>query len=396
LICVRPYTSTSQVAGRTLEKKIGDYCGLPAWDTAVEQCSLSVDGKRRTIRFFGGVFRVEAEVEDWNEADRSFGWKNVSESPSIAKFRARVSVIADGQASALTWTASYEAKGISDAEARNVIDGAIYRTLCLGGGPLLCSDSQNSVAPAQMVSFEGQSVSSTPIHLRGYLRRPDAAGPLPAVVLLHGCNGSPASLDQNWGPRIAAWGYVTLAVDSFGPRGLKNTCAGGPSPDMGFDAYRALDFLAKQSFVDPKRVFVVGFSQGGLLSLYSVERGPIEQGAVNKFLAAAAFYPPCGGVKGPMTVSTLILTGGSDDWTPADACRKLAAGQNDLGVSRQTGEGPPIQLIVYPGAYHAFDVPTLRRPIDYFGHHIEFNQLVTDQSSEALHTFFQSMIDSRR
>ena len=27
------------------------------------------------------------------------------------------------------------------------------------------------------------------------------------------------------------------------------------------------------------------------------------------------------------------------------------------------------------------------RPIDYFGHHIEFNQLVTDQSSEALHTF---------
>lgn len=168
-----------------------------------------------------------------SEADRSFGWKNVSGPSSIADYHARVSVIAEGQASSLTWTATYEAEGISNAEARHVVDGAIYRTLCLGRGPLLCSDSQNSVAPARMVSFDSQSVSSTPIHLRGYLRRPDAVGPLPAVVLLHGCNGSPASLDLNWGPRIAAWGYITLTVDSFGPRGLKNTCAGGPPSGHG-------------------------------------------------------------------------------------------------------------------------------------------------------------------
>ena len=74
----------------------------------------------------------------------------------------------------------------------------------------------------------------------------------------------------------------------------------------------------------------------------------------------------------------------------------LAAGQNDFGISRQKGEGPPIQLIVYPGAYLKFDIPMLRRPINYFGHHIEFNQSVTDQSSQALHKFFQSVIDSRR
>jgi dienelactone hydrolase len=83
------------------------------------------------------------------------------------------------------------------------------------------------------------------------------------------------------------------------------------------------------------------------------------------------------------------------DWTPAEDCRKLAAGQNDLGISTQKGEGSPIQLIVYPGAYHAFDIPTLHRPINYFGHRMEFNQSVTDQSSEALHKFFQSVIDNR-
>ena len=103
-----------------LWKEVDDFCGLPAWDSAVEQCTLSADGKRRTIRSFGGVFRLEAELEDWNEANRSIGWKNISESASIANYHARVSVIADGQGSVLTWTASYEARGIPDVKARNV------------------------------------------------------------------------------------------------------------------------------------------------------------------------------------------------------------------------------------------------------------------------------------
>jgi hypothetical protein len=38
-----------------------------------------------------------------------------------------LSVIADGQASALKWTVSYEAKGNSDAEAKKIIDGSIHR-----------------------------------------------------------------------------------------------------------------------------------------------------------------------------------------------------------------------------------------------------------------------------
>jgi len=38
-----------------------------------------------------------------------------------------------------------------------------------------------------------------------------------------------------------------------------------------------------------------------------------------------------------MTVPTLILIGESDDWTPAEACRKLVDGQDDLGMTRQKG-----------------------------------------------------------
>ena len=187
-----------------------------------------------------------------------------------------------------------------------------------------------------------------------------------------------------------------MTVDSFGPRGLKNTCRGGMKADMAFDPYQALKFLSGQPFVDPRRIIVVGFSQGGLLSLSSVERGPVEKAAENKFVAAAAFYPVCRAIKGPMTVPTLILTGESDDWTPADACRKLVDGEDEMEVSRQKGEGSPIRLIVYPNAYHGFDLSNLRAPITYFGHHQEYNKEAANQASEALREFLKSMFQGSR
>jgi len=79
------------------------------------------------------------------------------------------------------------------------------------------------------------------------------------------------------------------------------------------DAYRGLNFLVRQQFVDPKRVAVMGFSQGGWITLSSVERGAIEQTSANKFRAAAAIYPLCNPIKGPMTVPTLIMIGECDD-----------------------------------------------------------------------------------
>ena len=140
---------------------------------------------------------------------------------------------------------------------------------------------------ARIVELETPLASAQP--LAAYLRQPYGAGPLPAVVLLHGCAGNYKRLDQRWGGRIAAWGYVTLTIDRFGPRGLDNTCASGAPVDMAFDAYRALDYLAEQPFVDSNRVVLLGFSQGGWLTLTSLERGVIEQTAHHKFRAGIAF-----------------------------------------------------------------------------------------------------------
>lgn len=242
----------------------------------------------------------------------------------------------------------------------------------------------------RLVEIENPLASSQP--LQGYLRQPHDAAASPAVVLLHGCNGGWRQLDERWGKLLASWGYVTLTVNRFGPRGLTSTCTGGPPPATVFDAYRALDFLVQQPFVDRDRVAVIGFSQGGLLALISVERGMIERASNDKFRAAIAFYPPCLGIKDSMTVPALILIGELDDWTLATECRNLVEGRDDYGISRQKGLGVPIEFIVYPGAYHAFDVPSLAMPVQFLGHRLEFNQAARDQSIDAVRKFLYATI----
>ena len=183
----------------------------------------------------------------------------------------------------------------------------------------------------------------------------------------------------------------TLTVDSLGSRGLKS-CEGRPWDDQASDAYRALKFLVRDPFVDPDRVAVLGFANGGRIALMSVEHGYLEQASPTKFRAAVAFYPRCLGFKGEMTAPALILIGELDDWALAKECRNMVEGRDDWGISRQKDKGVPIRLIVFPGAYHAFDAPTLKTPIELKGHHLEFNQSATDQAIEALHDFLDTTI----
>jgi dienelactone hydrolase len=127
-----------------------------------------------------------------------------------------------------------------------------------------------------------------PATLFGYLARPDqglsallgrgAHGPeqYPAVVVLHGCSGL-SSHTAGIADKLGSWGYVALAVDSLGARGLANHCTGGASFDQAFDDYVALRYLAQQDFVDPTRVAVLGQSMGGYSTLYAFDRDMVAQ-----------------------------------------------------------------------------------------------------------------------
>jgi dienelactone hydrolase len=251
---------------------------------------------------------------------------------------------------------------------------------------LLCT----RVQAGQFVEFDNSVESPNRVRLIGYLARPNGTGPFPAVVVLHGCGGFHASM-LSWADRLALLGYVALAVDSFGPRGIDVRCGG--FAEQSADSYAALRYLTNQTFVVPARVAVMGFSMGGTSVLADVEKGSIEQLYGHKFRAGIAMYPSCSGTSGIMAVPVLVLAGQADDWTPASECEAMAAGQSDIGIARQPGDRLSLQLIVYPGTHHGFDIVDLSlRPsfgTTFQGHRIEYNEAATKDSISQVRSFLQ-------
>jgi dienelactone hydrolase len=93
-----------------------------------------------------------------------------------------------------------------------------------------------------------------------------------------------------------------------------------------------------------------------------------------------AFYPPC--KEAWLTrpgIPTLIFIGALDDWTPAAACsdKVVIWGQ----------DGPPVELVVYPGAYHGFYYRHLQPGTDMFGHWLEYNGEAADNADHCLQQF---------
>ena len=226
--------------------------------------------------------------------------------------------------------------------------------------------------------------------LIGYLARPSGLGPFPAVVILHTSAGFRSDM-LSWADRLRRWGYVALAVDSFGRRGIEVANNASQGEQLA-DAFQALRFLKKQPFVRADDVAVLGFSLGGISALAALERGSVAAKIfTDKFRAGIAFYPDCAGTSGIMTGPTLVLVGELDDWTPAAACEAMVAGRDDLGVSRTPGYRSMVELVVYPGAHHGFDIADLRftSGVQSKGHRLEYNDAATRDSIERVRSFLQ-------
>lgn len=226
----------------------------------------------------------------------------------------------------------------------------------------------------------------------GYLARPDGAGPFPAVVGLHGCAGMHETTRQRLADELVAWGYVVLLVDSYATRGIEQACT-----SAGFetflmrrnDAYGALAFLARQTFVDRHRVAAVGFSAGARVALFVTQPNSFAQfvppDSDLRFRAAAAFYPPCRLASARPTIPTIIFIGAADDWTPAAECSNRVAFWGD--------DGAPIDLVVYAGAYHGFYYVHLQPGTTLFGHWLEYNGAAAADATRRLHQFLDRHLE---
>lgn len=192
--------------------------------------------------------------------------------------------------------------------------------------------------------------------INGHLLLPEGKGPFPAIVALHGCGGifnskgKISSRHLDWALRFRDAGYAVLFPDSFGSRGHGSLCKVKPRPvkhtQRVGDARAAADWLAEQTYVDPHRIALLGWSNGGTTLLRAM--APDAKPTKTEFVTAIAFYPGCTYTLDKSDwaprLKPLILMGAADDWTAPEPCRKLA----DRWDAR---------LVLYEGAYHGFDAP---------------------------------------
>lgn len=240
------------------------------------------------------------------------------------------------------------------------------------------------VAATSSLTVTTTRTDGTSEQIPATMLKPDGPGPFAAVVLMHDCSGlGPRSSGApiRWARELVERGYVTVLPDSFATRGHAGGVCTNPSPSRNEvaparrarDAYAALAYLRTVPYVDGSRIGIMGGSHGGTTTLASMvapetQREPLAPEKRAGFTAAIALYPGCAarlggwrgvrqaGTSGPVTTYVgvykpvaplLILIGESDDWTPAEPCRKLTE------IARQAGY--PVSIKVYPGAHHSFD-----------------------------------------
>lgn len=266
------------------------------------------------------------------------------------------------------------------------------RAACLALIVLAACGFTNASSAEELIRFEGtpfRAPRATTDTVEGYLSKPDGDGPFPAVVYLHGCAGLSEHVRTNMARLMTGWGYVSLAVDSFAPRSIKDQCTHMSPARLG-DALAALSYLARFPFVDPQRIAVVGSSQGGVaaLKLASTYEDVFDAPRDIRFAAAVAYYPPCGAMTEDLVLPALILIGELDDWTPAKDC--------ELWTKWQVNKGAPGQLVVYPGAYHSFDISAFADGRESFGHWIKYDAAAAAASVQEMQGFLASQLSRSR
>ena len=211
---------------------------------------------------------------------------------------------------------------------------------------------------------------------------PGGTGRFPVVILLHGCGGE-GPAQQLWIDRLTGWGYAVLRLDSFTARGVTTVCAPNMQAlvtpvDRSGDVLSAALWLRGQPDIDGARIAVMGESHGGGTAT-TVTRSEYERLFPGLLKASIDYYGPCRAPAQHGTVPLLALAGDADTWgDPARTCQEFAAALRP---------DQPMQVVVYPGATHAFDNSNARQSRYVLGHPAAYDASAANDSFAQVKAF---------
>ncbi|USG61093.1 dienelactone hydrolase family protein [Sneathiella marina] len=228
--------------------------------------------------------------------------------------------------------------------------------------------AMNWTAAPEVAAEEISFMSASPYQLGDLLKQPDPSydveikadlvfpenmsEPMPAFIYMHGSSGR-LLRHQRYLELARERGFVTLQIDSFGPRGVTSTIGNQTNVTaamMTTDILRSIDYLSQHPNVDPDRIVIMGSSKGAVAALYSAwtpARKKVlgDRGEADYIL----LYPLCVTIEdGDVTNKSVhVFIGKEDNWTPAAPC--IAE------VRRMKSLGKDWAITLYEGAYHGFD-----------------------------------------
>lgn len=348
--------------------------------------------------------RFHADPDSDGGAERVYGRQSRSE--SIVGFDAageRVALVIsspeDGTDVYALPTDALDADGDGEGDESDGPDAARARLTALNDDLL----AEYGGLRSRRVSFTGgddDEVEAIAYYPEGF--DSDDPDPRPFVLAVH---GGPMAYDQPmWSFEDLLFtdrGYVVLRVNYHGStsygRAFCESLKGAWNGLEVDDLLAATDWAVESGWADPDRLFVTGFSQGGVNTGYLVTRtdrfaaGAAEHGIYDlrssfgtddshNWLEAdfgvpwenvdayegSSSLPDVGEVSTP-----LLLTAGEEDWR----CPPSQSEQFYVSLKKQ---GVPAKLVVYRDEHHAVTDPErsthrLRTILDWFDEHSESN-----------------------
>ena len=200
------------------------------------------------------------------------------------------------------------------------------------------------------IKFEAndKTQSGEQLILTGKLRKPEGKGPFPSIVMLHPCAEISKHLDV-WAERLVSWGYVTLQVDSFGPRGvICNPGEGSPADSKrAQDAHDAKAYLGKIPYVNANKIGLIGWGLGGMALTSALSKFTYIKNRGNSFTAAVAYCPTITQTLNDMDAPLLILHAEFDKIDNVDRLPLVVPSGN---------KEPELIYHIYPGVAGFFDL----------------------------------------
>jgi len=243
-------------------------------------------------------------------------------------------------------------------DATETADIAAERIAFPTANPFTLGDVGNGDVPEEEAVAYFYRARATTAQNTGQDTGQDTAARHPAVVLLHGAGGVRGAREHRYGREFAAMGIHAVVVDAFGARrdlarSFTNRLIHITEAMLIHDAFAALDWLAARSDVDPERVAFIGFSYGGMASLYAAHeqvtdtyRDPDEP----RFAAHVAYYAPCIARFEDTRANgapLLMMWGTGDEIVDGDRCRE--------NIEALRAGGGRVETAVFDGAAHNWD-----------------------------------------